>query len=148
MADAPVQRPTFADVESIDVPDDETIVIKTGVPAAYFLNTIVVPYHRAIIAAEQLDNWTGDGCRIQSVPAPTCSNDLSDQAGYSVVRNPNYWKKDKHGTQLPYFDRIVYDWIASPVDADAAFRTGQLDHRWPANFNAWQDIVQSPIRTS
>ncbi|MDZ7728106.1 MAG: ABC transporter substrate-binding protein [Dehalococcoidia bacterium] len=141
LADSPVQGPTFADVENMDVPDEETIVFKTGIPAAYFINTLVVPYHW-IFSREQYEQ--GPGMDVNPIgTGPFMLDTLSDQAGFTANRNPNYWRTDQHGTQLPYFDRVEYDWIASPVDADAAFRTGELDHRYPPNFSAWQDLIGS-----
>jgi ABC-type transport system substrate-binding protein len=44
-----------------------------------------------------------------------------------VVRNPNYWRKDGKGRQLPYLDRINF--IAQPQASQraAAVRTGAVD---------------------
>ena len=27
---------------------------------------------------------------------------------FTVVKNPNYWRKDKNGQQLPYLDKITF----------------------------------------
>ncbi|MDZ7728105.1 MAG: ABC transporter substrate-binding protein [Dehalococcoidia bacterium] len=40
-------------------------------------------------------------------------------------------------------DKIDVQYIASPVDADAAFRTGEIDHRLPTNYEAWKELVNS-----
>ncbi|WP_104992157.1 ABC transporter substrate-binding protein [Deinococcus sp. NW-56] len=45
----------------------------------------------------------------------------------SLVRNPNSWRRDPRGTQLPYMDRLEYLIIKSPDAQIASFRAGQLD---------------------
>jgi ABC-type transport system substrate-binding protein len=41
-----------------------------------------------------------------------------------VVKNPNYWRKDASGTQLPYLDQITFDNIKDGVKASQAVQTG------------------------
>ena len=138
--DSPAQAPTFNDVESIETPDEETIVIRTGVPAAYFLDTLVITYHW-IFSPEQHDQGGMDRNPIGTGPFMLASEE--ELGGYVYERNPNYWKHDEHGTQLPYLDRIEGQYIPSPVDADAAFRNGAIDHRWPQTYDSWRELVTS-----
>jgi ABC-type transport system substrate-binding protein len=41
-----------------------------------------------------------------------------------VEKNPNYWRKDASGTQLPYLDGIQFDNIKDGVKASQAMQTG------------------------
>jgi ABC-type transport system substrate-binding protein len=41
-----------------------------------------------------------------------------------VVKNPNYWRKDAAGVQLPYLDGIQFDNIKDGVKASQAMQTG------------------------
>ncbi|MGA0117891.1 MAG: ABC transporter substrate-binding protein [Ilumatobacteraceae bacterium] len=41
-----------------------------------------------------------------------------------VVKNPNYWRKDATGVQLPYLDGIQFDNIKDGVKASQALQTG------------------------
>lgn len=41
-----------------------------------------------------------------------------------VVKNPNYWRKDAAGVQLPYLDGIQFDNIKDGVKASQAVQTG------------------------
>lgn len=50
-------------------------------------------------------------------------------AGQRLVfrRNPHYWRKDAQGQQLPYIDRIVWQFIESTDTQLLRFRSGDLD---------------------
>ncbi len=52
----------------------------------------------------------------------------------TLERNPNYWKKDAAGNQLPYLDKITYRPIVDGTVALANLRTGDVDvsHYLPA----------------
>jgi peptide/nickel transport system substrate-binding protein len=44
-----------------------------------------------------------------------------------AVRNPYYWKIDTEGTQLPYFDRVVYQMVADPQVLLLKTMQGEID---------------------
>lgn len=50
-------------------------------------------------------------------------------AGQRLVfrRNPHYWRKDAQGQQLPYIDRIVWQFIENTDTQLLRFRSGELD---------------------
>jgi peptide/nickel transport system substrate-binding protein len=43
-------------------------------------------------------------------------------------RNPNYWRKDAEGNQLPYLDGIEYLFLSEPSAQVEALRGGQVDY--------------------
>ena len=54
-----------------------------------------------------------------------------------LARNPNYWKKDKAGTQLPYLDELVIEAIPDANTMLLKFQQGEvdlMDNIAPANF--------------
>jgi len=43
-------------------------------------------------------------------------------------RNPNYWRKDAEGNQLPYLDGMEFIFMAEPAAQVEALRGGQIDY--------------------
>jgi peptide/nickel transport system substrate-binding protein len=44
-----------------------------------------------------------------------------------LERNPYYWKRDSHGTALPYLDRVVFEVVPNPDTEFLRFQAGGLD---------------------
>ena len=44
-----------------------------------------------------------------------------------VVRNPNYWRKDKNGAQLPYLNKITFKFVEQPSQRASGLRSASLD---------------------
>jgi peptide/nickel transport system substrate-binding protein len=101
------------------------------VPESYLSNFAVLPRH---ILEEDFNQgkfkeaWgvTTDPQRIVTAGAFTVE---SSTPGERVVlkRNPNYWKKDAAGTQLPYLDNIVIEVISDANATLARLNQGTLD---------------------
>lgn len=60
-----------------------------------------------------------------------------------LERNPNYWKKDSAGKQLPYLDSIRIG-IQSNREMEAlAFRRGEIDLISSVDAKTWEDLQQA-----
>jgi len=46
---------------------------------------------------------------------------------FIFVRNPYYWKVDTAGNQLPYIDRMTYEYVQDPAMIEMRAITGQID---------------------
>jgi ABC-type transport system substrate-binding protein len=46
---------------------------------------------------------------------------------FTAVKNPNYWRKDANGVQLPYLDSIEFRPIPDPSSRLNALKTGDID---------------------
>src|SRR5207249_3042435 len=58
---------------------------------------------------------------------PFMPTEYKNQVIASYKRNPDYFKKDSAGNQLPYLDEISYLYFADPQSQHAAFRAHQVD---------------------
>ena len=123
------RRSDFTSVASIEKPDKYTVVIKMKQPDAVFMHnmatigSIIVPKELIDDNADKLiqDRIIGTGPFI-------CKDYVPDVRHY-CDRNPDYWKKDAQGTQLPYLDRLEKNFYSGgdTSAAVAAFLSGQTD---------------------
>ncbi|MBI4234233.1 MAG: ABC transporter substrate-binding protein, partial [Chloroflexi bacterium] len=127
----------FQSVESIQAPDKQTLVINMKYPHAGFVDAITHPAFY-IFPKEAFEREGG-----LKVAPPLGSGFMLfeqhvPQNRLTWKRNPNYWKKDEFGQQLPYLDRIEMTFMPDPATQVAAFRTQQID---TIQFFAWDPVV-------
>ncbi len=123
------RRSDFTNIASIEKPDKYTVVIKLKQPDAVFmhnmatLGTIIVPKEMIDENPDKLiqDKIIGTGPFI-------CKEYVPDVRHY-CDRNPDYWKKDAQGVQLPYLDRLEKNFYTGgdTSTAIAAFLSSQTD---------------------
>jgi peptide/nickel transport system substrate-binding protein len=97
----------LADVTDIAVVDPMTVRVTTRVPWVAFPAALWSTSRVGIAAPEQLNdeatcprNLIGTG--------PFRFQEWTPNDHLTVVKNPNYWQKDKFGNQLPYLDSITF----------------------------------------
>lgn len=138
---SPTQAPALVDLESIQTPDPRTIVIKMARPTAYFIGTFVLPYYW-IFPREQYEQHI-----MAERPIGTGAFILQSQEqleGYVAVKNPEYFKKDPWtGMRLPYLDGVEIRRFGTPAGSVAAFRTGEIQHLWPQDFDTWRQVIET-----
>ncbi len=123
------RRTDFASIASIEKPDKYTVVVKMKERDAVFMHnmattgTMVIPRELIDENPDKLiqERIVGTGPFVQKEYVPAVRHILE--------RNPDYWKKDESGTQLPYFDRMEKNYYAGgdTASAVAAFLSGQID---------------------
>ena len=97
----------------------------------YLENLAVLPKHalEADLKAGKLESSWG----ISTDPATVVTSGPfivdSVQPGEKVTlkRNPNYWRKDETGTQLPYLDSLVIETVSDPNNTFARLQQGTID---------------------
>ncbi|MBI4234234.1 MAG: ABC transporter substrate-binding protein [Chloroflexi bacterium] len=132
----------FQSVESIQAPDKGTLVINLKFPHAGFVDAITHPAFY-IFSREGFEKEGG-----LIAPPPLGSGFMLfeqhvPQNRLYFKRNPNYWKKDEFGQQLPYLDRIELTFMPDVATQVAAYRTKRIDTL--INFS-W-DLVEDILRT-
>ncbi|MSQ14369.1 MAG: ABC transporter substrate-binding protein [Dehalococcoidia bacterium] len=123
------RRSDFTSISSIEKPDKYTIIVKMKQPDAVFMHnlatigSIIVPKEMIDENPDKLiqDKIIGTGPFI-------CKEYVPDVRHY-CDRNPDYWKKDADGVQLPYFDRLEKNFYSGgdTSGAVAAFLSSQTD---------------------
>ena len=52
---------------------------------------------------------------------------FQQDVGFNVVRNPNWWKTDSNGIQLPYLEAMDYTFVANPGTLRMSLQSNVLD---------------------
>jgi len=121
--------PAFGAFDRIEKVDDYTVKIylKSATPT-FLLNlsdayAVIQPKHLAGADDKSTDFLVGTG--------PYMFKEYQPQAHWEMVRNPNYFKKDKDGNQLPYLDGLKIFIMPQTATTDA-FITKRINILNPA----------------
>jgi len=112
----------YSNIADITTPDDHTVIFALTKPNPDFL-TDLGDYHAPILwhgIKDHKKEFIGTGAFIMGEYLP--------EDRMSFKRNPNYWRKDADGNQLPYVDGIEYLFLAEPSAQVEALRGGQVDY--------------------
>lgn len=119
----------------------------------YLINVGVLPskiLKKDLEAGRLAESW-----KIDAAPGGIVTSGAfvveSSTAGDKVMlaRNPNYWRKDTAGVQLPYLDKISIDVIPDPNNTLARLQQNSLDivdRLRPADFATLQSTPGGPIK--
>jgi peptide/nickel transport system substrate-binding protein len=116
---------TLAAIESVDTPDDYTVVLNLSEPAPYLL--VALNGYESPIVAEHIFNGT-DVRENPTANAPIGTGPyvfVEWERGQYVRfdRNENYWRDG-----LPYLDRLVVRFIADASTRSAAMENGEIHY--------------------
>ncbi|MSQ14548.1 MAG: ABC transporter substrate-binding protein [Dehalococcoidia bacterium] len=134
----------FPKFKSLDTPDKYTLVVNLTEPYAPILDiiahpgTLVIPREFVEKFPEKiiLEGMVGTG--------PFMTTEFKNQQIAGYKKNPDYWKKDPQGGQLPYLDELSHLYFADATTALASFRAGQLDIASPTT-KSMMDNVKKDI---
>lgn len=112
-------------ISGIKIIDKQTIEIQLVDASATFDKIITHP-SLAIFPREAYEKY---GNSLNRHPVGTGAFQLEKwtKAGISLKRNPNYWRKDRHGNQLPFLDRISMRYSEDKRTELFAFRKQEID---------------------
>ena len=126
--------PFLANVLSSTADDAaRTVTFKLFRPQNDFLGTLYASGRSFIRARAQIKGASGSGTGtcgafpIGSGPFMVESGYVRDADKLKVVRNPNYWRKDAKGVQLPYLNSISFTNIKDSQQRKNAISKGSYD---------------------
>lgn len=97
----------------------------------YLSNFAVLPAH--ILREGQVAGGLATVWKIDAPPSsvvtsgPFTVESVAPGESVTLGRNPNYWKKDAAGGQLPYLDKLVLEVVQDANNAVAGLLRGELD---------------------
>ena len=134
---------SYSDIANVAVVDPLTVKVTTKRTWNGFLSVLAAG-RSGIMARSQLvapkvecqTKWVGTG-PFQLV---------SWQAGQPAVlkKNPNYWRKDKNGVQLPYLDNLKFVPIKDSNVRKDQLKAGQVDAIQTSSESVMSDIEALP----
>jgi ABC-type transport system substrate-binding protein len=114
-----------SNILQVDVVDDLTVKVTLERPDNDFLGLMYRAGRYVMRAPAQIaDRTTCSTNPIGTGPFMLQSFTQDEQV---VVRNPNYWRKDGKGRQLPYLDKIEFIVVKEASQRAAAVRRGTAD---------------------
>ncbi len=116
----------FQNVADVSASDAMTVVVKTKTPWVAFPWSLWTTGRTGIAAPAQL---TSPNCATNMIGTGPFSLQSFDSVSgdVTVKKNPNYWRKDSKGRQLPYLDSIHWTPIADSAQRVTALQGGQID---------------------
>jgi peptide/nickel transport system substrate-binding protein len=115
-------------ITSVDVVDDLTAKVSLKAPFAPLMATLVD--RAGMMLSPTAVQAGGEDFSRKPVGAGTGAFkfvEWIDNDHLTLERNPNYWKKDASGNQLPYLDKIVVHPITDTTVLLTNLQTGQID---------------------
>ena len=119
------QASLMTGVESIETPDDLTVVLNLSTPFAPLLNNMASHFMWILPAEAFEDGYERASTVIGTGPYIISEREVDVSTIY--VRNPDYWQTDADGVQLPYMDSIELIIIKDTQQAIAAYKAGEID---------------------
>ena len=116
----------FTTVTDITAPDSRTVKVSFSRPTVSFLPYLAGPF-MLMYSPQGPDPSTTEFKKSGIGSGPFMIEAYAPNIKYTWVRNPNYYKKDAAGRQLPYLDGVEVFVLSGPTLSIAAFRTGQID---------------------
>jgi peptide/nickel transport system substrate-binding protein len=117
-------RPALGPLQSIDAVDDLTVKFNMSSPWAVFPASLT-GQAGVIPAPSQLA--MGDASSSTPIgTGPFKMESWQRDSQLVAVRNPDYWRKDQDGQQLPYLDGVTFKPLPENSQRTAAFDSGQL----------------------
>ena len=140
--DERTQSPVYRDTMMVGGKQIETSVVDSrhlrmifpetvAAPEGYLSNIVVMPRH---VLEEDFnkgalkDAWgiTSDPQKIITA-GPFIVEAVTPGERVVLKRNPNYWKKDSAGNQLPYLDSLTIEVVSDPNNAITRLQQNSLD---------------------
>jgi peptide/nickel transport system substrate-binding protein len=115
-------KPEF-DLEGVKVINDYTLQIHLNEPFAPFIYMLASPF-TAVFPKEAYEKY---GAKMRIGTGPFILEQLEPNKKVTLKRNPDYYRHDKFGNQLPYLDSVHVSFMPDKEQEVQAFNKGDLD---------------------
>ncbi len=137
------QRRTEFPKLRMDTPDKYTLVLNLEEPYAPVLDALTYP--TSVVLPREFVEKFPEKLILEGMigTGPFIMGEFRLGQLVTYKKNPDYWRKDSQGGQLPYLDGVDFVQFADASAAVAAFRSRQVDVFQPTKTN--MDILKKEI---
>lgn len=126
--------------EGVEVVDDYTVRFHLSYPFSGFLQ--LLGHNGFFIYPKEAHDYYGEEMRAHAVgTGPFVLKIYKTNELVVMERNTNYWKKDKHGNELPYLDAIQVSFIKEKKSELLKFRNGELDMVFTLPIEMYSEVM-------
>jgi peptide/nickel transport system substrate-binding protein len=130
-------------VAGINVIDDYTLELELINPFSGFPNLLTI-LAAAVYPQEAIDAYGHDGMHNKIVGSgPFIPTLIENGSQVTFEKNPNYWRKDDFGNQMPFLNQINFTFIKDKNAELKAFQDDELDILWGIPVEEIQNIMGS-----
>ncbi len=115
----------FAVVESVEAPDDLTVVFNLSQPFSPLLAKL--SFSTNVIVSEAVISEHGDAQEVVIGTGPFRFVEYIPQTRMVLERFDGYWDTDEAGNPLPYLDGITFNFYPDAASRSTAIQTGNAD---------------------
>jgi peptide/nickel transport system substrate-binding protein len=112
-------------VSGIQVKDEHTLVINL-IESFIGFDKILTHTNLSVFPKEAYDKYGKEIIKHPVGTGPFMLESFNDQ-GATLKRNPNYWRKDELGNQLPFLDKVIMSYAKDKKSELMAFRNKGVD---------------------
>ena len=120
------KKPLAEGVKGVKVMNDYKLQVILLFPSPNFLNILTDPGCR-LYPKEAFDKY-GIDIRTKCVgTGPFRVKNIKEGDNVILERNPNYWRVDEYGNELPYLDIVKFTFVKEKKSEFLEFKKGNLD---------------------
>jgi peptide/nickel transport system substrate-binding protein len=145
MQKSPLVGPAIIDVTKVEKVDDMTMAITTARswPGFPIYLASQIGFEASPTWLQSVKDKTGDPTKAVGTGAFVFDSYAPGQS-LIVKKNPNYWRKDKFGNQLPYLDSVEMRVIEDEKTRANALKAGDIDIMHTTNGESIVDFRKTP----
>jgi len=134
------REPKIKGVSGFVAKDDSTFVVKLTKPFGPFIYYTCLGF-AYIVPHEGVEKYGKDYFQNPVGTGPYIFDNWTPDLEINMHRNPNYWRKDEFGNQLPYLDKVKFRFIKDLSQQLLEFKNGNLDAAYRIPNELFQSVV-------
>ncbi len=139
------REPKISGVSGYIVKDDSTFQIQLKKSFGPFIYYMCLGFGY-IVPKEAVEKYGKDFFQNPVGTGPFTFVNWKQDLELNLIKNPNYWEKDKDGNQLPYIDKVKFRFLKELSQQMLEFQNGNIDESYRIPNESFK-VVVTPEKT-